>query len=128
MDDKTKFGAKNIPRFIPGDAELLERAAKAAGIDLHWDVSGNPGYLSPFHSMPLWVRWNPFRSAGDALYLVGTLDLFAGPGYWHHLAIARLSNNTDKHANVRRAIVSAAAALAPTGPVDAAPPAAGGEA
>lgn len=91
------------------DRELLELAAKAAGHDLHW--RGLNGALPAIGNGQDQKWWNPLTDDGAALRLAADLDLFGDPSYWHWLAIARLSNSIDKHANVRRAIVRAAAAI-----------------
>ena len=99
------------------DRELLELAAKAAGIEV-WPGTGFQAHMlfkRPAKADPdgkvTGVEWNPRDDDGDALRLAADLDLFGDPSYWHWLAIARLNNSTDKHANVRRAIVRAAAAI-----------------
>lgn len=106
------------------DRELLELAARANWAQevaddeislryceindgilyLHADNQDHNGHDREF-------VWNPLEDDGDALRLAADLDLFGDPSYWHWLAIARLENSVDKHANVRRAIVRAAAAI-----------------
>jgi hypothetical protein len=91
------------------DRELLEAAAKAAGYEIV--------YHAPYGEMMLrgiQDPWEPLYDDGDALRLAADLDLFAGSGYWTELAVARLKGGTAKYANVRRAIVCAAAALCPS--------------
>lgn len=106
------------------DRELLEKAAKFAGIDddLFW---------SPMHDCFFWAAkydsdseyqddavWNPLERDGDALHLAALLRLkvilddtytFAEwkrePGLLHGVAIPI---RTDKAAALRRAIVDAA--------------------
>lgn len=99
------------------DRELLELAAKAAGIEV-WPGTGFQAHMlftRPAKADPdgkvTGVEWNPLTDDGAALRLAADLDLFGDPSYWHWLAIARLSNCIDKHANVRRAIVLAATAI-----------------
>lgn len=99
------------------DCEMLELAAKAAGIEV-WPGTGFQAHMlftRPAKADPdgkvTGVEWNPRDDDGAALRLAADLDLFGDPSYWHWLAIARLSNSTDKHANVRLAIVRAAAAI-----------------
>ncbi|MFM9932089.1 hypothetical protein ACOTF2_06975 [Achromobacter xylosoxidans] len=99
------------------DRQLLELAAKAGGIEV-WPGIGFQAHMlftRPAKADPdgkvTGVEWNPLDDDGAALRLAADLDLFGDPSYWHWLAIARLSNSTDKHANVRRAIVRAAAAI-----------------
>lgn len=100
------------------DRELLELASKAAGMEIQrcrLDDPLNQDFLmngsGPRNIGQRSFPWNPLTDDGDALRLAADLDLFGDPSYWHWLAIARLSNSTDKHANVRRAIVRAAAEI-----------------
>jgi len=84
------------------DRELLELAAKAAGIP--W-VEGGPSRMG-------WAGWNPLTDDGDALRLAVKLNIDAGkPGM-------RLSvdwrEGEDPYAATRRAIVRAAAAIGAT--------------
>ena len=54
------------------DRELLELAAKAAGIELQDDHYWRDGF---------WTRWNPLTDDGDALRLAVKLNIDAGkPG------------------------------------------------
>lgn len=90
------------------DRELLELAAKAAGIVITDDHYWNDGAGQ-------WVRWNPLESDGDALRLAVTLG-FINPGQWpsvSHVAdrMLRETNNVDWYAATRRAIVLAAAEI-----------------
>ncbi|MND20875.1 hypothetical protein D3C76_47860 [compost metagenome] len=80
------------------ERELLELAAKAGGVE-GWKVNNGMG------------TWNPLADDGEALRLAADLDLFGAPTYWHFLALARIKNNTNKYANVRLAIVRAAAEI-----------------
>ena len=109
------------------DRELLELAAKAAGIDVPkespwgginatdgvWrDISG--GGDGTRHS-----RWNPLTNDGDALRLAVKLDLQVYPTDVIGAACATdgdhasslVAHLADKGAAVRRAIVQAAAKL-----------------
>lgn len=103
------------------DRELLELAARAAGYRVAFGA-GMPaafndgtyyihdrGYPAAKREGSFW--WNPLLDDGDALRLAADLDLFGSPSYWHWLAIARLENSVNKYANVRRAIVRAAAEI-----------------
>lgn len=103
------------------DRELLELAAKAAG----YRVAFGAGMPAAFDDGTYYIHdrgypaadregghwWNPLLDDGDALRLAADLDLFGDPSYWHWLAIARLENSVGKHANVRSAIVRAAAEI-----------------
>lgn len=47
------------------DRELLEPAAKAAGITLHWPQDlGGADFLSPLNESN-WKQWNPLTDDGD---------------------------------------------------------------
>lgn len=115
---------------MDGDLELLERAAGAAGIELHpkpFFVDG----LTMKHGGGI-LRWNPLLSDGDAMRLAvkcglivdtqaqvrprfdtdepATMVVLPRPseksvGEWH--------SESDPYAATRRAIVRAAAAMAP---------------
>jgi hypothetical protein len=86
------------------DRELLELAAKAAGIEVWFDDNGTP-----------WVDgdkrvWNPLTDDGDALRLavqINTLDLLS---VLDNYGDADLYNK-DPQAATRRAIVRAAAEI-----------------
>jgi len=80
------------------DRELLELAAKAAGIEDWWPDSSASARNNIF--------WNPIQDDGDALRLAVKLDLF------YHTAF--ISEFHDARCDVdatRRAIVRAAAAI-----------------
>ena len=98
------------------DKELLEFAAKAAGIDLE-KVNGpiiNNGTR-------LQNNWNPLTDDGDALRLAVKLELTIGKPFEHKIALVWLDDITsfagnsekegDIYAATRRAIVRAAAAI-----------------
>lgn len=109
------------------DRELLEMAAKAAGIDLKWKLGFHQIVLPP--SVPYFLvgrldqYWNPLTDDGDALRLAVKLkiDFYVGEddgeavyaGYFtrgstsQQFAVER--NCSDSAA--RRAIVRAAAAI-----------------
>jgi len=84
------------------DRELLELAARAAGIHPH-DIE---------------CTWNPLTDDGDALRLAVKLglDVFCRPSQWSECgrignAGFREKHGTDPYAATRRAIVRAAAAI-----------------
>lgn len=93
------------------DRELLELAAKAAGMPPEWrgiikiETDHNPR------------QWNPLTDDGDALRLAGTLRIglhwcISGRLYAHSNGIEVCeSSRDDRQANLRRAIVRAAAAI-----------------
>ena len=105
-----------------GDRELLELAAKAAGIELDWDV---PPSASPWRitgdgddkgpASP----WNPFHDSGDAMDLAVSLravidvsddgnEVCVGMPSGHHWTEICGPN---PYAATRRAIVRAAAEI-----------------
>lgn len=105
------------------DRELLEAAAKAAGIDWIKDcVWIENGFYSPLAKHER-ISWNPLENDGDALRLavalrlrVGTdgQSLYSSIQCWrpHHDTpyVAELEG-TDPYAATRRAIVRAAAEI-----------------
>ena len=104
------------------DKELLELAAKAAGIYIEFDLDGK-AYLSNDYVK----EWNPLTDDGDALRLAVKLKLiitFADGGAWPHVCVGRRLGpfHNEKLPNkmfaldeelelTRRAIVRAAAEL-----------------
>lgn len=101
------------------DRELLERAAKAASVQLGWNYSKRLGGLQYSVDMATGLGWNPLILDGDALRLAVKLGLAiypAGSGTGcapegqetgHYV-----KHDPDPYAATRRAIVRAAAALA----------------
>lgn len=98
------------------DRELLELAAKAAGIAGFWvDAGLNTGS----NAVP--VIWNPFTDDGDALRLAVKLQLQITPGTYNkdEFSALNLARNAEVHehwsvlqdefAATRRATVRAAA-------------------
>ena len=102
------------------DRELLENAAKAAGLEFaKWDDELGAIYWphrSPLTSCHL---WNPLTDDGDALRLAVKLGICFGPNLDGDMAVAFGSdgrNITEEHggdsyAATRRAIVRAAAEI-----------------
>ena len=99
------------------DRELLEAAAKAAGIDAWWTENYGGVFLIQHHSPML---WNPLTDDGDALRLAVRLGMHLvytekAVQVWESeeapraLAVEQLE--PDPYAATRRAIVRAAAAL-----------------
>ena len=95
------------------DRELLEKAAKAAGIELNGAALGTM-YMEDGQ----WVMWNPLTDDGDALRLAVNLEI----SLWQagdyavadHDALGpkmREPYNGEPYAATRRAIVRAAAAI-----------------
>jgi hypothetical protein len=99
------------------DRELLEAAAKAAGIDITIMALSGPNIISGSDAGKL---WNPLTDDGDALGLavklglavsvefrVGSTAVLWGPP----MGTVREFHGEDPHAATRRAIVRAAAAI-----------------
>lgn len=97
------------------DRELLEKAAKAAGIDVEWLLDfENKEYL---HNWEDGCVWNPLTDDGDALRLAVKLRM----DIVHFSDLVRADvngledcheqNGIDPYAATRRAIVRAAAAI-----------------
>lgn len=117
------------------DRELLELAAKAAGINVDWyatineEIAGNGSYYRKEGVRSL--RWNPLKDDGDALRLAVLLSLRVEPYtgvkmneqqelvanitdvYSLHSAAIQLSepHSLDPGAATRRAIVRVAAEI-----------------
>ena len=87
------------------DRELLESAAKAAGIRLHvWGTKGAENFAAL--DAKTHARWNPLADDGDALRLAVKLGIQVfSPDYPEY------HGSGDACAAVRRAIVEAAARL-----------------
>jgi hypothetical protein len=102
------------------DRELLEAAAKAAGLKIHAARQAERDEEGCANS-GLWIVngstcWNPLTDDGDALRLavacglvVDTSRPSAGPPFYSHV-FAQM-DFTDRHAATRRAIVRAAAEI-----------------
>ena len=97
------------------DRELLEAAAKAAGIEFGW-IHDTPRIRAEMG----WTPWNPLTDDGDALrmavklglavsveYQVGSTSVLWGPPTGH----VREDHGSDPYAATRRAIVRAAAEI-----------------
>ena len=110
------------------DRELLEWAAKAAGLDLQtkpmFGGDAEPGYYRDGEERPEWVWWDPLADDGDALRLAvklridpmhetkrGASYVYAyGPGQ-RPSAAPEEPHGSDPYAATRRAIVRAAAEI-----------------
>ncbi len=108
------------------DRELLELAAKAAGVELQWESDGTiqnrmnrptiPYYCQGLSSA---IDWNPLTDDGDALRLAVKLemDIFVRPTLLCTEVVAPMGkpvqepHNNDPYAATRRAIVRAAAEI-----------------
>jgi hypothetical protein len=116
LDDKHFFHA-TLWVFLGGnmeDKELLELAAKAAGISIKWSI--------PFASVPelLEADWNPLEDDGDALLLAVKLRMRVEPWGSGASAVVSIDNRAivaeahygdDPARATRRAIVRAAAEI-----------------
>jgi hypothetical protein len=96
---------------MSSDRELLELAAKAAGLSLAtWDDRWECLYY-PFSSvLTNSHHWNPLTDDGDALRLAVKLRIDIP---WQLVAVG--STESDELALIRRAIVRAAAEIAKQG-------------
>jgi hypothetical protein len=99
------------------DKELLELAAKAAGIEIQWPSMGD----ASCRRTDTWDIWNPLTDDGDALRLAVKLKICIGPNFDNDCAVADGGDfsehhavemhNNDPYAATRRAITRAAAAI-----------------
>ena len=117
---------------MQSDRELLERAAKAAGYGVEVVSSREQGGTVSFYMKPDLLWWNPLEDDGDALrlavklrMLLHIIDLgslhdgdapFSAAITAHPFADERELHGADPCAATRRAIVRAAAAMAPKEP------------
>lgn len=104
------------------DRELLELAARAAGIEL-LDFYGER-YSARIIATNKLIGWNPLTDDGDAFRLAVKLELIVGHDAEDRLAYAQIryphrsfnefygGTRLDARAAMRRAIVAAAAAIA----------------
>ena len=94
---------------MSADRELLELAAKAAGLEL-WTHADGEWYLPDPRR-----RWNPLTDDGDALRLAVRLGLWVHIGKYHTAIegnhIEETARRGDSLAATRRAIVRAAAEI-----------------
>ena len=101
------------------DRELLELAARAAGIGLFDDEHGETWrvyYTDPNNGLKRYTRWNPLTDNGDALRLVVKCNLNVCVGYGSVSACLQDDGSfhrteeikDDPYAATRRAIVRAA--------------------
>ncbi len=107
---------------MTADRELLQSAAKAAGIDVVWRrVLGFGGTPNEGFYAPDCRFWNPLTDDGDALRLAAALNIYlmidpadkevsARIVYGEPPFMVVVSFGNDKNAAVRRAIVQCAAA------------------
>lgn len=109
------------------DRELLELAAKAAGLHLSWGPKGCWPYLRPAHCNVRQAAWNPLEDDGDALRLAVKLRMETYHGWDEGHAVYAIASpegldgicgvycveqhKGDPCAATRRAIVRAAAEI-----------------
>jgi len=103
------------------DAQLLECAAKAAGIETHgWRATEPSGYfVLPEKETGAYTLWNPLTDDGDALRLAVKLQMTVSTCEWGMNTVAVIAqhahcaepHNIDSYAATRRAIVRAAAEI-----------------
>ena len=99
------------------DRELLELAAKAAGIDYshdnaHWKHEDHCAFWSYDDLCTCGARWNPLTDDGDALRLaVKILYCDQVEAIWAEVNARRHKSFEDEVAATRRAIVRAAAEI-----------------
>ena len=97
------------------DRELLEAAAKAAGMSIYFDDVGQCCKHQPCDQLSTWL-WNPLTDDGDALRLA-VAHGFISPGRWPDAGLIALDQwgedggKVDWCAATRRAIVRAAAEM-----------------
>ena len=91
------------------DRELLELAAKAAGLDIEWQ----PGDWA--HDNETGCEWNPLTGDGDALRLAVKIYMFDGSLFKRFMTIrleeTRLNPARSDEEITRRAIVRVAAEI-----------------
>ena len=102
------------------ERELLEMAAKAAGIPVEWDGDGFVRPV-PFKGFTNYEPWNPLTDDGDALRLAVKLHISPSWSPSKNSVKAAINNNPflvfgvdatgDDCADIRRIIVRAAAAI-----------------
>ena len=97
------------------DKEMLEYAARAAGIDIEWQPCGWA------HDNNTGCEWNPLTDDGDALRLAVKLGIIIeyrreisacfAYHYNSNLEVVQRNDQLDPYAATRRAIVRAAAEI-----------------
>ncbi|MBD1601961.1 hypothetical protein [Pseudomonas typographi] len=96
------------------DRELLELAAKAAGVEGEYFHSENPIHVGIFLKKRM-AYWNPLTDDGDALRLMSTLamDVIC---HSYYVEVDSISEDwaADRCITMRRAIVRAAAEIGRT--------------
>ena len=108
------------------DRELLELAAKAAGVEAYWDEEYQRMQMDYMHKGGTnYEEWNPLTDDGDALRLAVRLRLVIDTDYNDGAAVGsafldmdccyepdnQMRFGADRNSATRRAIVRAAAAI-----------------
>lgn len=100
------------------DRELLEYAAKAAGIAGPYDEGVQAIQFAAKATAYGEVRsyWDPLHDDAEAFRLAVKLDLLGDPRFWHERSVeytvaAMSGDRQDPYAATRRAIVRAAAQI-----------------
>lgn len=103
------------------DRELLEKAAKAAGLEVECAFTGGDLHVWTNRKLQLLRIWNPLKDDGDALRLAVKMgfgisiplmnDRTDVVTFGRTLLNAIEAHNGDPYAATRRAIVRAAAAI-----------------
>lgn len=108
-----------ITSSVQSDRELVELAAKAAGYGGFWDGAWKE-YILPSNKSGEGKFWRPLHDDGDALRLAVRLEIWVHPDLKTVEAIGVKAvyegNFSDPYIATRRAIVRAAAAIAPKEP------------
>lgn len=92
------------------DRELLELAAKAAGIELTWDCEDRFGEPWTVINGVVCAYWNPLEDDGDALRLAVELNILKN-AYLESWIAHEVGKGLDWYAATRRAITRAAAEI-----------------
>jgi len=104
---------EDVPKHVQQrylDRDLIERAARAAGIELIW--SSEPGWAPKLKGNRM-VSWNPRDDDGDAFRLAVKLSLFDDAESRASAIAAEVNYDMDPCEAFRIAILRAAAARVP---------------
>lgn len=99
------------------ESEMLELAAKAAGIDYKhdnadWKHADHCAFWDYDDFCTCGARWNPRNDDGDAFQLMVKLGLLFNGMLFHYISLERFkTKDVDDATAIRRAITSAAAEI-----------------
>ena len=102
------------------DREMLELAARAAGLKEFTEINGRFAVRTRFTGMQDWSPWNPLTDDGDALRLAVKLHMsvlsnetasWVATGLHQIVRAEEHHDGSDPYAATRRAIVRAAAEI-----------------